>query len=337
MYCSNCGNELQSGQNFCPVCGQMVQDIQAEHGKVQVVKNGMADIQIAEAEKLKEYMFKVKELEGLAYEERVLLSNIKAEENRYKSITKQAYESKQSKNFSDSFGTGLFVGAGISFIPAIIFWMVKTGYPGNGIIFGLLTAAVIGVVVGIIFIIGESIETKKRNEEIDKRNRWIAEQNERTDREIKHALTELEKQYKIVETKTIRTNEILNRLYALNILHPDYRNIVAVCSLCQYLDSERCYSLKGYDGAYNIYEQEKRMDIIITKLVDIIENLKQIQRNQQMIYNAIVSAHTAVSEVMQGIRSDLKKNQAINQEIREYSRISAENSNAMLFLETWKS
>ena len=157
MYCSNCGNELQSGQNFCPVCGQMVQDIQAEHGKVQVVKNGMADIQIAEAEKLKEYMFKVKELEGLAYEERVLLSNIKAEENRYKSITKQAYESKQSKNFSDSFGTGLFVGAGISFIPAIIFWMVKTGYPGNGIIFGLLTAAVIGVVVGIIFIIGESI------------------------------------------------------------------------------------------------------------------------------------------------------------------------------------
>lgn len=123
----------------------------------------------------------------------------------------------------------------------------------------------------------------------------------------------------------------------MNILHPDYRNIVAVCSLCQYLDSERCYSLKGYDGAYNIYEQEKRMDIIITKLVDIIENLKQIQRNQQMIYNAIVSAHTAVSEVMQGIRSDLKKNQAINQEIREYSRISAENSNAMLFLETWKS
>lgn len=56
-----------------------------------------------------------------------------------------------------------------------------------------------------------------------------------------------------------------------------------------------------------------------------------------MIYNAIVSAHTTVPEVMQGIRSDLKKNQAINQEIREYSRISAENSNAMLFLETWKS
>ena len=336
MYCSNCGNELQSGQKFCPECGQKVQGIPTDQRKVQVVKNEKADIQIAETERLKAYMFKVKELEGLAYEERTLLSNIRAEEDRYRSITKQAYESKHTNNPRDSFSTGFFCGAAISFIPAIIFWMVRTGYPGEGIIFGLLTAAVIGVIVGIIFIIGESIETKKRNEEIDKRNRWIAEQNERTDREIKHALTELEKQYKIVETKTIRTNEILNRLYALNILHPDYRNIVAVCSLCQYLDSERCYSLKGYDGAYNIYEQEKRMDIIITKLVDIIANLKQIQRNQQMIYNAIVSAHTAVSGVMQEIRSDLKKNQAINQEIREYSRISAENSNAMMFLEAWK-
>mgnify|MGYP007024707781 CR=1 FL=1 len=52
---------------------------------------------------------------------------------------------------------------------------------------------------------------------------------------------------------------------------PKYRNLVAVSQIYEYILSGRCTELGGYQGAYNLYEQETRMDIVIMRLDDIYE------------------------------------------------------------------
>ena len=51
--------------------------------------------------------------------------------------------------------------------------------------------------------------------------------------------------------------------------------------------SGRCTTLEGYEGAYNIYENEIRMNMILTKLDDIINRLDVIAQNQRMLYSEI--------------------------------------------------
>ncbi len=46
--------------------------------------------------------------------------------------------------------------------------------------------------------------------------------------------------------------------------------------LCQ----GRCVAFEGHEGAYNIYENEIRLNVVIQKLDDVIQKLDQIQDNQ---------------------------------------------------------
>lgn len=83
------------------------------------------------------------------------------------------------------------------------------------------------------------------------------------------------------------TEKILSKLYALNVLYPKYRNSVAVATFFEYFDSKRCTSLEGHEGAYNIYENEIRLNAIISKLDDIINRLDEIKQSQYEIYQAV--------------------------------------------------
>ena len=47
----------------------------------------------------------------------------------------------------------------------------------------------------------------------------------------------------------------------------------------EYILSGRCTELDGFKGAYNLYEQETRMDIVIMRLDDIYEELEEIKEN----------------------------------------------------------
>ena len=81
--------------------------------------------------------------------------------------------------------------------------------------------------------------------------------------------------------------KIREELYSFNIIYGKYRNIVAVSSFLDYFMSGRCETLDGSTGAYNLYEQESRTDIIINKMDIIIDKLDQIAENQFYIYNKI--------------------------------------------------
>lgn len=88
-----------------------------------------------------------------------------------------------------------------------------------------------------------------------------------------------------------RTDELLAQSYACRqslyncgVIYEKYRNPVALASFLDYLASGRCTTLTGADGAYNIFENEVRMDLIVTKLDVVINKLDQVIKNQYSLY-----------------------------------------------------
>ena len=115
---------------------------------------------------------------------------------------------------------------------------------------------------------------KQHVEDMDKKRKYLSV-----------VLIELEKKYS-------DSKYILNQIYSVNIIYPKYRNIVAVSSFYDYLMSGRCYTLEdsestGNGGAYNIFENEIRMDVIIGQLDMCIQRLEEIKAGQYMLYQAI--------------------------------------------------
>ena len=76
-----------------------------------------------------------------------------------------------------------------------------------------------------------------------------------------------------------------------------FRNLVAVSQIYEYILSGRCTELGGFQGAYNLYEQETRMDIVIMQLDDIYEELEEIKENQYMLYDAICQTNYMLSQI----------------------------------------
>lgn len=107
--------------------------------------------------------------------------------------------------------------------------------------------------------------------------------------------------------------------YSKNIIYPKYRNLPAIASFYEYFESGRCDSLEGNYGAYNIYEDEKRKDMIISQISEIIQNLEAIKENQYQLYQRIEDVLSKVSLAEMELRS-------LNGDVREMSKIAIINT-----------
>ena len=88
-------------------------------------------------------------------------------------------------------------------------------------------------------------------------------------------------------------------MYSYNVIYDKYRyDLVAICTFAEYLRSGRCNSLQGHEGAYNIYENEIRMGIIISKLDEIITRLDRIEKNQYGIYCALKQISAQQNQIL---------------------------------------
>lgn len=97
----------------------------------------------------------------------------------------------------------------------------------------------------------------------------------------------LDKEKSLIDNKIKEVNNSLASMYDLSIdgkmcLHPAYRGLSSVAVLYGYIDTGRCKELEGHEGAYNIFEQERRLGYIIDKL-DVISN-KLDKLNGTMMY-----------------------------------------------------
>lgn len=139
-----------------------------------------------------------------------------------------------------------------------------------------------------------------------------------------------------LQNKKKEISSTLNKLYNLNIIYPKYRNFVAVATFYEYFESGRCVELVGHAGAYNRYEDEIRLNVIISKLDDIVNQLESIRGNQYMIYEAISEGNRVANEIykLSAQNVDNLKQISENTAIASYnSRITAENTEMLKYIE----
>lgn len=101
-----------------------------------------------------------------------------------------------------------------------------------------------------------------------------------------------------------------DQLYSYNIIYGKYRNYVALTSIYEYLDSGRCNTLDGPQGAYNLFETESRANEIILQLSAITASLEAIKSNQFMLYKELKRTNhdlETMNELMNDAVAELQK------------------------------
>lgn len=177
-------------------------------------------------------------------------------------------------------------------------------------------------------------DAKKREEYTN----VIEEEEKRRDRGAaygKHLIAVSEK----LEKQLDATEATLKKLYSINIIHPKYQNLIAIASFCEYFETGRCTQLEGHEGAYNIFENEVRLDKIITNQERILDSLDQIKNNQYTLYCAMRESQYQLERISGKLDRvmSLSEQTAQNSAITAYNtKCSADNTAALNSYMFWR-
>lgn len=219
---------------------------------------------------------------------------------------------------------GIFKMIGVSYAIYIIFAIIiDFTLPMNDMSetsqISVITAVLIIAVLIVIFL--KFYEKVKINTKY-KNNQLKAQENARKSASalvlIQNDKSELNKAYRIC-------SESLTQLYSIDVIYPKYRTMEACGMFLEYLESGRCNTLQGAYGAYNLYEQELRMGIIINKLDQILEN-------QQLLRKELQNINYNVEQLCQNMSNleEYAKQSAKNSRISAWcNSITAYNTNAL--------
>lgn len=195
------------------------------------------------------------------------------------------------------------------------------------------TALVLGGVMGVIallyllwvaFIYDSEKDYNKDLADYEKRKALKEEQITKSVSVANHCLAERDK----CERSLTDTRQLLNRYYGMNFIYPKYRGLVPICTLYEYLESGRCFTLVGHEGAYNLYESELRMNMIIEKLDDIIYRLDDISSTQRILAQELKKCNAKIDSLCRSM-DRIEQNTELTQ---YYSQVTALNTSYMAWL-----
>lgn len=328
MFCEECGFENKDSAKFCKKCGAKLTEIVVEKENVEkILENEFEDskdeMKLSKAQLL-DYLNTAKELEinrlGLknSISDLNILDKRKHDEIVKPLPKKEKPKLSDSKEESNMIVTTLFGGVlGLGFIGIIPLYIVvmalcwrygpeewRRGFTlfviPIGIILGV--AAVLAFTMFILnLIIGNTFgrrryskkmkKYEKENAEIDKANNLQLEKYGKQKKIIIGRINCIDKDLQDVEST-------LSKYYDLDVIYPKYRNLVAITTFIEYLESGRCSSLYGYTGCYNVYEQEIRQNAIIGKLEQVLVSLEQVKKIQFATYLAIQQSNALQSAML---------------------------------------
>ena len=174
--------------------------------------------------------------------------------------------------------TGLFTSEG--FLYAIINAVIR----GIG---GMITGMIIGALLTPLwYIIGYFLAESRLRDAMQEREMKVSKDKKRVQQEKEQA-KRLTYVLNDLREKKEETKALLRRFYDHGPIYETYQNIVAVCSFYEYLKSGKCDTLRGHEGAYNIYDTERRLDLILVKLDAILSNLEAIKNTQVKLYTTL--------------------------------------------------
>ena len=138
------------------------------------------------------------------------------------------------------------------------------------------------------------------------------------------------KQVESLDTPLKETTKILDKVYGKDYIFPKYRNLIAMSTIYEYFVTGRVNELTGPNGAYNLYEQELRQNLIINNLETINTQLETIKNNQFTLYTELKKSNETQQKMLGALTEILNNTDSIaaSAEISAYcSRITANNSN----------
>ena len=354
--CSECNNTYPEYAKFCPYCGcdivnhNSIRDTEVPNNiENNSEKQFVAALNKKDIANLKEYL---KALLSLEKERQVLggvrinlkneirlnkirtdklkneLSIIKRQTSNSDNLDFNSFINSKEKKEQRRFDIGGFIFFLVLFL-LCLFGVFNVGYDF------LRVLLIIGCIVLGIFTI-MSIPSKKEFQEIatkefKEKERIISENNRKamdlTDTSKK--LTEINNSVSVdvseLENQLIKTTETLDKLYSLNIIYPKYRDFKMLMLLLEYLDSGRCYSLEGHEGAYNLLESELRWNELDVKLEEINSRLDIIIKNQNTLYAAIMDTNNSIKQMSRSI-NNIQQQMSRHNEIMEYNSKCTMNS-----------
>lgn len=95
------------------------------------------------------------------------------------------------------------------------------------------------------------------------------------------------------ETKTV-----LEKFYNAADIYVTYRNIVAMCYICEYLKSGICTELTGPNGAFMVFKYEMYEKMKIEKLDTIASHLEQLHFDNQILNSTLKQVGCKVDDLI---------------------------------------
>lgn len=129
----------------------------------------------------------------------------------------------------------------------------------------------------------------------------------------------ISKQQQDIQSSLLIAQKNLRQIYDVNVLPAKYRNLTAVATLYEYLETGRCNTITGHGGIYDTYETERIHLAQLQQMVEMNQRLSRIEDNQRYICQEMQKANST----LRSINSSLKEIEKTNAEISRNTAISA--------------
>ncbi len=285
-------------------------------------------------ENLKAYVKNVYELESSLYQQRQLGRQLQYEINiryNYSGDTRPLEKTEYKTDFLDLFEASIGAAMVFGIIGIVLKLFLRKLFQTLWIAFPIF-----GLLLFPIWELDIFYKIKHSNAEVDQENKEIAKHNAQLCTKMRKQADVIQTELDQVNNSIAQTLHTLDIYYQMNIIAPKYQhNLIAISSFHEYLTLERTHSLTfnpGDSGAYNIYENELRLNVIIGKLDDIIDRLDQIKSNQYSLYQAIQSSNRTSNQILQAARQSSQRLEAIenNSVISAYNSVLTESNTRYL-------
>ncbi len=233
-------------------------------------------------EELKTYLAEIIELETKRYEISLAVSELEEKRITYnrirnREILREIREMKWTRSrwtdiLKSAFVAGLagvMAGAAGSFFLEKLPWIsLRRVHVNTGINMLLGFAAFFAAALVILALQG-IMEIYAYNQSVRIHNRNRERRNKEIIRESRHA----KEQLRILEGELLRLRDGygkadagLKKLYGNGTIYSKYRRLSPVSRFYEYIASGRCLGLEGPEGAYDLYEKERYMEMVLDVL-----------------------------------------------------------------------
>lgn len=332
--CKNCGESLEEGASFCANCGSRNDEPKMKHIPCDSTEQSCIIPATKESDTIG-YLQRVTSLEKSVYTQTQTINELQNHIDNLghpQEYTKPHHVGEYFDNILKGTWTALtsgtiVVGLLIWFLSKLAFWP------------SMILGAFISVGVVIVFNLLECNSiNKQRDERYENELAYYNAAVKEDEARVEAELTEKSSLIPIVNEMQDRLDEtvqVLNQYYSKDIIFPKYRNLVAICSFYEYFMSGRCDTLTGHEGAYNIFENEARLERICTKLDEVVQRLEDIKANQYVLYDAIQEGNRITERLVEeSVRqSRIAERTAENTALAaHYAEIAANNAEACAWI-----